>query len=260
MTRRGAILMMAAVLILVAGVSLAETLVQVGAEGSLQPGVASEWSATGASEVTFRVRAGWAEGVKKALDDKLGEKGAVIVLADEQTVVVSGLAPEQVYKLVAEIDIPVPAATTSADPLAGMLAGNSAPLFAAPDGSSSVRVAGDMDEQEFIARQFVAKVVRVDHSQGFPYSRLTVSIETPPIKALKGVVLKQGELVVIVPFFAHTSAPGASPGAQFIDTNDANTRINIGAWFLKAGDLVMVVPSGRGEKGAVNVSSVQRKY
>lgn len=247
-------------LLLAATAASAERLIGLDPAGAPVPGVATRWQFQDDTGLLLTIKPGWGESARQAVCSALEDEKVSVFLLDSDTLLIEGAEPALLLAKLAGLELaaPEPApAPAGDDALTRMLVADAG--LTAPDGSSSLRVSGDVTEQEALVRQFVARVLAVDQSRGFPYARVKVRIETAPVSPLKGISMNPGDILTLVPFFSEGSSPATPDLSPGLDLRDAATRVNLGVWFLIPGDRVSVLPGSRGSAQTVNAHRIQRE-
>lgn len=207
--------------------ALADPLIQPGGK----PGAAKSWSSKG-NVVTLQLAEGFsAEDAAAAISKSVSGASAK---ADGTTVVVSGVEEAKLLAALEKVEV-----ASGLDDVNSMFAtlqaGN------AEDGSgSSIRATKQASMVEVVqdpAVRVPATVLEVKHGT-YPFVAVTVKIDQVP----KGVQsLKKGAKATVVP---RINAPKG-----VIARDDEQSKMNVGAWYVKKGDKVMLKLEGKTEQG-----------
>jgi hypothetical protein len=138
-----------------------------------------------------------------------------------------------IFLVVGFLGFGVIASAQSDDPLAELAALGDAVASSGPEGGGSIRAKREVDpavaQRQGDARNYEAKVEEVKGGK-FPVVALRLKIMKP---AKQGVAeVKKDGMIVIV--------PKLKVDAGKVDMNDADTRLNAGAFYLQPGDKVLV--------------------
>lgn len=220
--------------------------------------LASAWE-EGEDAVVFTVAAENTAKIIASLKDALPD--VTIEKQSEGKIKVSGLKPQLLYKRLATVDISLVEKAAGNDGEVDLFAGLAANTEQADnsDGVSSIRVKKGAADANAIESQFSAKVLRVLKKRGFPFAMVEMKILTTPLKPHPDVSLKKGKKIVAQPFFALKPGVKEATSAKDVDMNNMDTRLNLGAWFLKPGDEVVGQVGGKTNGGVVNVLYLKRK-
>lgn len=235
----------------------AKPLVTLGPDGAPQAALASAWETLSETSVAFSLDAASFKAAKAAILTQLPqltveEKGARLV--------VSGLAQNELFAKLALIDIPQDIEPQD-NPFGNLPKGTAIALAPINDGSGSVRVAKPGEAPAALTMQFTGRVVKVEQGCKFPDAIIEIKLETPPLSSFGGRELKKGDVIRVRPVYALTKDSKELSLAS-LDLGDRRTQLNLGAWFLMKGDLLIGELSGiDGDKkdAPFTANSLQRK-
>ena len=127
-----------------------------------------------------------------------------------------------------------------------------------PDGSASIR-AGRTAPSELLfglSDNFQAKVIEAVDTERFPMVQLKLMILKPPTTDTLGEELAEGKVIDARPFY---KLKKVGRHRNVVDFSDNNTVVNIGANYLKAGDIVLAQPMKKDEKGIWDLRIITRE-
>ena len=237
--------------------AFAKPLVLQGADGAPQAALATAWEVLSETSVAFTLDAA---SLKQAKSTLLLQLPQLTVEEKEARLVLSGLAKQELFAKLALIDIPLAIEETD-NPFGGLPKGTALALAPINDGSSSVRVSKPGEAPAALTLQFTGRVQKVEQGCTFPDVTLEIKLDTPPMSAVGGREFKKGDVVRVYPGYALLQGAKELSLAN-LDLGDHRTQINVGAWFLQKGDLVigeLSLPADNAKKVVFVANSLQRK-
>jgi hypothetical protein len=207
----------------IGGVASADPLIRPGGK----PGVAQAWTRVpGGLALTIAEGYG-ADQARAAIEAAV--PGAKLTIADGK-LIVGGLDEKKLLALLEKVDV----STDEVDAMVQALQGGD-------DASgSSIRATNTGSFAEVVDAStppLAAEVVRVKHGK-YPFVAVTVRLDARPKDPALAKLPK--ELTVV---------PRVELKGGVIAPSDARSRVNIGAWYVKPGDKVLVALEGQTEQG-----------
>jgi hypothetical protein len=193
-------------------------------QGGGNPGVSISWKTEGGVTV-LKIKAGFdAAVVAQAIKEKIP---GVTVKPSGDTVAVSGMPEAKLLLALEGVDVP------EGDDVDSVLANLRSVDGGDEESGSSIRATQAADFSGVMGKKeelLTAKVVEVKH-QKFPLVLVTVKITQIP-KGLAIAGVKNGSKITVLPRVKSKNG--------MVDPKDEASQLNLGAWYVEAGDTVLL--------------------